>query len=1088
MIKGLRTLASFATIALMATSAYCFNFTADSPLSTGKWVKIKVSEEGLYRITNQQLKELGFADPSKVGVYGNGGTVYPINFVGNIYNPAVYSDKIEQLATVHDSEGVVFYGLGATGASYNPTLGGFEKGWKNIYTNSGYYYLSDSQAVKEATVTPWDSLAEQLTQGVGYVYHENDLSQNENGYGQLFWGENLLENEVNLSRTDRFLGEGAGFVYAGIFGERKMSGDVQVKHGDNLIPKPFTVGAGAVLTAMKINFPLEFNNSNPLSVSLKCSETTGEFCYLDYAVMNYPKRVPAEGELRANECELITFPTKSGVNYKMHADNSVLVLDVTDPNNMTICGRGTDNTSMVAIDAADRYCKIVMTNGGYKEIDIKDCEPVDNVNLHALAADKVDYVIISVPRFKIYAEEIAEIHRSLDGMNVVVVTPQDLYNEFTAGIPSPMAYRAFAKMLYQNGNALKHMLLFGPVLGDFRKEMPQETVYDRIISFGERDLRSDREPATVLDFYGMMNDQIEEATLYRQDMQVSVGMLAPKNETECRRIVRKIKEYSTDQNIAWWGNEYLIIGGIGDVHTHDNQAVGFTNQIHNTSGGVGIATNLSADAYGATKACSLMKSHWDAGKVMSVYFGHGGPRTFGKNDNFFNTSDAMMLRNKHLSILFMGGCDFSLPEKRVRGLGEILVLEADRGMVGTICTNRTTWSNQNGEFAERMLGKLNAQSLTSGVTLGQIYSSSKSRASYANTLAYFLVGDPALRIPVVTRNVELEKVPESIISGSRIRLKGVIKTKKGELEPNYSGKIVAKLFKPERIEISNDYETATLSGKDRDTLRIPYRTDRVLAMEGKVVNGKFDFEVTVPNSVRGYEVGEKFSLVLTAADCEKRELAAQYLKIPYALVPENSIDNQVVMDNQVPSVALEYLAERGQLAVDINDDGGIHLDGSTVVLKIDGKKVKFHVVDKAIYGESGHNMRLVADMKEMTIGRHDVKVDATDLAGNKGEYMLSFDKYADNYTLRVALENKVATDRLAYSVAGDTNGSLTAVIEDTKGIEVMTLPAISADGEIALADKDGKPLADGLYRFRVFDTSRSDDSRHSAWVNFAVMK
>ena len=61
----------------------CFNFagaytpsyyTSNSKLNSGNWVKVKVTEIGMQEITYDQLREWGFSDPSKVCVYGYGGT------------------------------------------------------------------------------------------------------------------------------------------------------------------------------------------------------------------------------------------------------------------------------------------------------------------------------------------------------------------------------------------------------------------------------------------------------------------------------------------------------------------------------------------------------------------------------------------------------------------------------------------------------------------------------------------------------------------------------------------------------------------------------------------------------------------------------------------------------------------------------------------------------------------------------------------------------------------------------------------------------------------------------------------------------
>ena len=47
-------------------------YAANSCLSTGKWVKIQVNETGIYKLTNADLRQMGFSDPGKVSVHGYG--------------------------------------------------------------------------------------------------------------------------------------------------------------------------------------------------------------------------------------------------------------------------------------------------------------------------------------------------------------------------------------------------------------------------------------------------------------------------------------------------------------------------------------------------------------------------------------------------------------------------------------------------------------------------------------------------------------------------------------------------------------------------------------------------------------------------------------------------------------------------------------------------------------------------------------------------------------------------------------------------------------------------------------------------------
>ena len=70
----------------MATAALAFaalpgngqsRYAEHSVLSTGHWVKIRVSDSGFHMLTDEFLHKAGFSDPSKVEVWGYGGAMQP---------------------------------------------------------------------------------------------------------------------------------------------------------------------------------------------------------------------------------------------------------------------------------------------------------------------------------------------------------------------------------------------------------------------------------------------------------------------------------------------------------------------------------------------------------------------------------------------------------------------------------------------------------------------------------------------------------------------------------------------------------------------------------------------------------------------------------------------------------------------------------------------------------------------------------------------------------------------------------------------------------------------------------------------------
>ena len=126
-----------------------YSFKEESVLAGGKWVKIEIGETGLYSIPHTLLRDMGFQEPEKVGVYGKGGMMMNLQFSASAVSSAghPYSDDLSQISSLHSNEALIFWGCGIENVSLQPgtTASGpyFENYRQNIYSKVAYYFLSD---------------------------------------------------------------------------------------------------------------------------------------------------------------------------------------------------------------------------------------------------------------------------------------------------------------------------------------------------------------------------------------------------------------------------------------------------------------------------------------------------------------------------------------------------------------------------------------------------------------------------------------------------------------------------------------------------------------------------------------------------------------------------------------------------------------------------------------------------------------------------------------------------------------------------------------------------------------------------------
>ncbi|MBQ5887952.1 MAG: hypothetical protein IIW77_01590, partial [Bacteroidaceae bacterium] len=119
-----------------AASSAAGRYAASSVLSTGKWVRIAVEENGVYRITDNELYKMGFKNPTKVRLYGYGGHILPEKGLASL------PDDLVELPLWRENGYVLFYANGTIRWEYS---GGRYVHSQNVYSNYGCYFLTECE-------------------------------------------------------------------------------------------------------------------------------------------------------------------------------------------------------------------------------------------------------------------------------------------------------------------------------------------------------------------------------------------------------------------------------------------------------------------------------------------------------------------------------------------------------------------------------------------------------------------------------------------------------------------------------------------------------------------------------------------------------------------------------------------------------------------------------------------------------------------------------------------------------------------------------------------------------------------------------
>ncbi|WP_303644095.1 type IX secretion system sortase PorU [uncultured Parabacteroides sp.] len=451
----------------LLTSAWAdgSRYASGSVLNSGKWVKIQVGEDGIYKLTAADLKKMGFTSLDKVAVYGYGGWPLDEDF------SKTYIDDVPEVAVWRNADYLLFYGKGPRKWEYSSSDGAFIH-TNNPYSNYGYYFVTEKETAGRTMekAASADGATLQVTTFDDYVLHEEDLvSVNSSGrelYGESF--SSTLSRDFTISipgitndegkATLSFISRGNGTITMNIDGNSLISGSVSVPSDEYEVARElYRERAWTADKGENVKVNIGYNTTGHKNVHLNYFRLQMKRQLKVYDNYTFFRSLSARG----NASRFVI----------QGADANTLVFDVTDgvnPQQMETSLNGTELSFSIPASASLREFVAVKPSQIKAPVTVGE---VANQNLHALAQQ--DMIIIAQPNFTTQAERLAEAHRTKDNLTVQVVAPEAIYNEFSSGTPDATAYRRFMKMFYDRqtseADAPKYLLLFGDGSFDNRK-------------------------------------------------------------------------------------------------------------------------------------------------------------------------------------------------------------------------------------------------------------------------------------------------------------------------------------------------------------------------------------------------------------------------------------------------------------------------------------------------------------------------------------------------------------------------------------------------------------------------------------------
>ncbi len=178
------------------------------------------------------------------------------------------------------------------------------------------------------------------------------------------------------------------------------------------------------------------------------------------------------------------------------------------------------------------------------------------------------------------AQLLARFHQQNDHLNIVTVTTDQVFNEFSSGSPDPTAIRDFAKMFYDRSGGdstrrPKYLLLFGAGSFDYKDRLVNNTnfvpAYESAVSIDPLNTY------TSDDFFGLLNNADDiNSTMLVNLLDIGVGRIPARNLAEAKAVVDKIIHYADPKTQGSWRNQLDFIADDEDQNLHFDDAETFT--------------------------------------------------------------------------------------------------------------------------------------------------------------------------------------------------------------------------------------------------------------------------------------------------------------------------------------------------------------------------------------------------------------------------------------------------------------------------------------------------------------------------------
>jgi hypothetical protein len=998
----------------------------ESVLNSGDWYRFSTGEDGVYRIDYKMLTDLGIIaqdiTSDQLRLFGTGAGTLPYE------NAAPRPDDLEQIPIWMEDGGDGVFGQG----DYFLFYGEDQITWSqnederfvhdlNPFADSTFYFLNTTGAgVQAKRMSPLN-----LNGSSAYTsntYDHVDLWEEELnnliGSGRTWYGESFgaqtsrdfgfsvpgIDRSVPVWVRSTWAGRSIGI--SGVEISMSLLNQSSVFDKDDLNPVADFYGALYADNGTLTLSGLPQSGDVLVKIELNRAANPQAQAWLDFIELN------ARRQLNYNGASFVfrdANAPEGQITFNIRSNEAINVWRVDDPSNTrayNIQG-GVVNGFRVNVDHSLGAEYLVFGASDQKKPNAVGS--VKNQNLHGIQG--VEYVIVAHPLFQNQAERLADLHSNLDGFSTLVVTPQQIYNEFSGGAQDVTAIKEFLRKLYFEADSfglapLRYVLLFGDASYDYKNRIRGNTNF-----VPTHQMRNSLSPTASIasdDYFGLLD--VDEGEDPGDFVDLGIGRLPARNRKEAEDMVDKIIRYA-DRSASFgeWRNRVAFVADDadpGDRHTFMRDFEGLGRLIDERSPRF-VVEKLYMDAFKQQvgsggerypEGSEAISDRVEKGALMTYFIGHGGELGWA-HERILDVSTINRWENpNNLPLFITATCEFARFDdpQRTSG-GEYTLLNPTGGGIALLTTTRAVYSSPNLTLTTAFTTEAFDRPIGDAPRLGDLMLQTKIRtldtnsSAALNSRSFALLGDPALRLAYPELNVEVTAVPDTIKALDKVKVVGRVTDAVGNTVEDFNGLVYPAVY---------DKESQLQTLNNDGVGPYDYVEWKNLAFKGKatVKNGEFSFEFIVPKDIdRRMDLGR----INFYADNGRVDANGDFRSFQVGGLSDNPIQ-----DEEGPQVGLfmndndfvfgGITNESPDLYAELQDENGINMVGSGIghdITAVLDKNTSNTIVLNDYYEsdvdsyQSGKVRYPFSDLEE---GKHTLDMKVWDVNNNPSDAYLEF--------------------------------------------------------------------------------------------------